>query len=132
MTREQKVEEAKRLRATGLTYHAIGGTFGVTTTTARRWCNPELMERDRELTRQYFRNPINKERQRERQRKYQQTAECKEYQRQYFQANKERIYKYRASRVDPEIIARREQRQKVWQRVYAEWMASKQREARDA
>lgn len=41
MTRDEKVAEAQRLRAEGLTLQAIGDRFGATHTCVWRWLNPE-------------------------------------------------------------------------------------------
>jgi transposase len=44
MTREEKVREARRLRAEGLTRRAIGERMGVTQAAVTKWLNPNAAE----------------------------------------------------------------------------------------
>lgn len=41
MTRDEKIAEARRLRAKGLFYREIGERLGVTSTAVEKWCKPE-------------------------------------------------------------------------------------------
>lgn len=47
MTREQKIATARKLRAKGATYKAIGEQVGVSASTVVRWLNPGAAERSR-------------------------------------------------------------------------------------
>lgn len=64
MTREQKIEEAKRMRAEGLSYPKIGKQLGVSHSTVFSWLNPEFRERQRELDHKRRATPEGRERKR--------------------------------------------------------------------
>lgn len=51
--RSHKIQEAKHLRAKGLTYQEVGNQLGVSMRTAYRWLNPIAAEGDRKNSRAY-------------------------------------------------------------------------------
>lgn len=55
MTREEKIVEARALRAGGCTYREIADRLGVSVATARRWLNPKYAEQDRRTSRDWKR-----------------------------------------------------------------------------
>lgn len=54
MTREEKIAEAKRLRAKGLSYRAIEARLGVANSTILRWLNPSKDEQYRKTQRKKY------------------------------------------------------------------------------
>lgn len=53
VTRNEKIERAKQLRADGLPYREIGERLGVHLHTAFRWLNPDYEEAQRQVARGY-------------------------------------------------------------------------------
>lgn len=88
MTREEKIQEAERLRADGLSYRAIGERLGVTNSTVLRWLNPSKDDQYRQTVNERYANDSEyREKQKQRRREQRNDPEFLEKERRY---NRER------------------------------------------